>query len=128
MKYWPNPCRLRPTHQFLWLVPMGRRCTNRRAGSSQDTAIHPRRRQQCPVDPVPHQLPDEAADLPEAADPVELDHPDRILVPALLRDEPGRAVNGNFTAGGSPPGKKYGFPEQVPMRGFASIRSIRVAK
>ncbi len=58
------------------------------------------------VDPVPHQLADEPADLPEALGPVELDHADRVLVPAHSpRPAPRRRV-------------KYGLPLAVPIRGF----------
>src|SRR5216683_3638850 len=39
------------------------------------------------VDAVPHQLAHEPADLAEAGRAVELGHPDRVLVPRLLRDE-----------------------------------------
>ncbi len=51
MKYWPKPCRTRPVHQFPWLVPMGRRWTNRSSGSSHDAAIQPSCLQRCPSIP-----------------------------------------------------------------------------
>ena len=58
------------------------------------------------VDAVPHHLPHEAADLPEAGHPVELGHAHRHLVAAHLRDQ--RAVCGvhevRLSRGGAEPG------------------------
>src|SRR5216683_3391139 len=51
MKYCPKPWRWRPVHQFLWLVPIGRRWMKRRSGSSQDTAIQPSCRHRWPSMP-----------------------------------------------------------------------------
>ena len=44
------------------------------------------------IDPVPHHLADEATDLPEAIDAIELGLADGDLVPALLEHEPSIAA------------------------------------